>query len=648
MKKLIYDLETDGFLRQTTAIHCGTIYDTETNKSLTYSSRPLEGSAGTIEDMLVELQTADVIIGHNIIKFDNAVIRKLYNIDLTKDKECIDTLICSKLMFPDMMKEDARRLKMPPRLKGRHSLAAWGYRTKSMKDDYDGGWETLSQDMFDYCIQDGVATNAIYQKFVSIGLPPQAALDLENGFADIITRQELYGVKFDVKAAQKLHVELEEAKELSFKLLMEAFPPLPIWTKQADLKVKVKKDGTNSVAYENQLAKGCKYHPVTKEWGYEVVTEFKPTSGHHIVHWIEKLYGKQKWLMTKPTKTQPDGQPRTGSDQIEEMFGDKPWIKPLLEYLKVVKTISQVATGKQAWLALVEPDGRIYGSVDTLGAVTRRCTHSRPNMAQVPAASTKDLVVDGITQLDTKGKAVQIPNEGLAGGFGVECRRLFVAGEGKKIVGCDASGLELRVLAHFMAKYDGGEYGKIILDGDIHTANQKAAGLPTRNNAKTFIYGFLYGAGSAKLGEIVGGDFKAGDKLKKRFLRKLPAIAKLGEAVIAAVKKNRCLKAIDGNPYLIRSEHSALNVLLQGAGALVMKYWLIEYDKQLQKKYTPGVDYEFIANIHDEAQCECREEIAVDVGKIAEKAFLTITDEIGFRIKLEGESKIGSDWYSTH
>jgi len=622
MKRLVWDLETNGLLRQTTKIHCGTIYDLDTDKTYMFSDdENMVGRDGGIGALVRYLSEADTIIGHNIIKFDNMVIQKLYNINLTKTVNCIDTLICSKLMYPDMMKEDARRFAMPPKLKGKHSLAAWGYRTKTMKDDYNGTWDTLNQEMFDYCRQDGVATAAIYRRFLEKGLPPQEAIDLEQGFAHIIARQEAYGVLFDVKEAQKLHVELEEAKETAFKKLMEAFPPLPIWTPVKELKNPLKKDGTPSVAYQKQLDKGCRYHEDTLEWGCYVTTEFKPTSGKHVVYWIEELYGKQKWSMTKPTKSNPDGQPKTGADEIVAMFEDKPWAQPLLHYLEVNKLLSQLATGKQAWLNLVESDNRIYGSVDTLGAVTRRCTHSRPNMAQVPSVTAYK---------------------------GAECRKLFKAKEGYKIVGCDASGLELRVLAHFMAKYDGGTYGKTILEGDIHTANQKAAGLPTRNNAKTFIYGFLYGAGAAKLGEIVGGGFKEGDKLKKRFLRKLPAIAKLGEAVVKAVKANGTLKAIDGNPYLIRSEHSALNVLLQGAGALVMKYWLIEYDRALQAKYKPGLDYEFVLNIHDEAQVECKEEIAEDVGKIAEEAFLTITQQIGFRIRLEGEAKIGSSWYECH
>lgn len=161
---------------------------------------------------------------------------------------------------------------------------------------------------------------------------------------------------------------------------------------------------------------------------------------------------------------------------------------------------------------------------------------------------------------------------------------------------------------------------------------------------------YLYGAGVDKLGSLLGGGAKEGNAMKKKFLRKLPALAKLQEAVQKAVKQRGYLKALDGNKFFIRSEHSALNTLLQGCGALVMKYWLIAYDKALQAKgYKPrGVDYEFVLNVHDEAQCECREGIAEDVAKIAEEAFSTITEQLKFRIKLEGEAKIGNNWCDTH
>lgn len=152
-----------------------------------------------------------------------------------------------------------------------------------------------------------------------------------------------------------------------------------------------------------------------------------------------------------------------------------PECKPLVDYLELLKIIGMLAEGKNGWLKLVGPDGRIHGRVITNGAVTGRCTHNSPNLAQIPAR----------------------------GQYGKHCRALFAAPPGQVMVGADASGLELRMLAHYLAAYDGGAYAKVLLEGDIHTANQHAAGLETRDNAKTFIYAFLYGAGDEKLGSIV-------------------------------------------------------------------------------------------------------------------------------------------------
>src|SRR5690606_28269302 len=195
--------------------------------------------------------------------------------------------------------------------------------------------------------------------------------------------------------------------------------------------------------------------------------------------------------------------------------------------------------------------------VNTIGAVTGRCTHSNPNIAQVP---------------------------GVGSPYGKECRELFCVDEGYKLVGADASGLELRCLAHYMARYDGGAYAKILLEGDIHTENQKAAGLPTRDDAKRFIYSFLYGAGDAKIGQIIGKGEAAGKKLKENFLKRTPALKRLREDVAAAVKKRGYLIGIDGRKLHVRSEHAALNTLLQSAGALLVKQATVNLYRELSRR----------------------------------------------------------------
>jgi len=266
--------------------------------------------------------------------------------------------------------------------------------------------------------------------------------------------------------------------------------------------------------------------------------------------------------------------------------------------------------------------GRIHGQVNTNGAATGRCTHNRPNIAQTPSVGAP---------------------------FGTDCRALFHAPTGYDLVGADLSGLELRCLAHFMAKYDDGAYIDVVLNGDIHSVNQKAAGLPTRNSAKTFIYGFLYGAGPAKIGSIVDGSEKEGRKLINKFMKATPALKQLRDAVGAAVEKNNHLAGLDGRILPVRSPHAALNTLLQGAGALLAKQaTVILYQNLTAKGYKWGEDYAQVAHVHDEVQLIARKEIADDVGKEAVKSFQLAGEHFKFRCEVTGEYKVGSNWANTH
>ncbi len=341
--------------------------------------------------------------------------------------------------------------------------------------------------------------------------------------------------------------------------------------------------------------------------------EFNPGSRHHIAKVLKERYN---W---KPKEFTDAGQPKVDETVLSAL--PYPEIKPLIEYLTVNKRLGQLSDGKKSWLRYVTPEGRIHGYVNTNGAITGRMTHSKPNLAQVPA--------------------VRAP-------YGKECRELFLPTKNYLQIGADASGLELRCLAHYMAKWDNGEYANVILTGDIHSMNQKAAGLPSRDNAKTFIYAFLYGAGDEKIGAIVSKGSKEGRRLKKQFLNKTPAIKKLKEKVEEIVKERGYLKGLDGRQLKIRSAHSALNTLLQSAGAIIMKKALVILDENLQKNYTAGIDYEFIANIHDEFQIEALPQYADTIGKEAVKAIKEAGKYFKFRCPLDGEYKIGKNWAECH
>ena len=282
----------------------------------------------------------------------------------------------------------------------------------------------------------------------------------------------------------------------------------------------------------------------------------------------------------------------------------------VLEYLLLQKRYAQV----NSWLEHVQDNGRVHGRVTTNGAVTGRMTHQSPNMAQVPSVNSE---------------------------YGKECRDCWIVPEGRKLVGVDASGLELRMLAHYMGDE---EFTDVLLRDDIHTRNQLATGLATRPQAKTFIYAFLYGAGDAKIGSIVGGTARDGYALRSRFLRNTPSLETLRERVGQASRKGY-LKGLDGRKLWVRSEHSALNTLLQAAGAIVMKKALILLDDYATQH---GIDYKFVGNVHDEIQSEVATEQAEKFGWLAVECIKAAGISFELRCPLDGEYKVGSTWSETH
>jgi DNA polymerase I-like protein with 3'-5' exonuclease and polymerase domains len=231
----------------------------------------------------------------------------------------------------------------------------------------------------------------------------------------------------------------------------------------------------------------------------------------------------------------------------------------------------------------------------------------------------------------------QIPS--VSSSYGKECRACWTVPKGYKLVGIDASGLELRMLAHYMNDED---YTNEILNGDIHTTNQKLAGLESRNQAKTFIYALLYGAGDAKLGTVAGGGKGVGRNLRKSFIDNLPSFANLKSRIARASGKGY-LKALDGRKLFIRSEHSALNTLLQGAGAIVMKKALVILNDKIK-----DLDAHFVANVHDEWQIEVREDQAEKVGQLGVESIREAGEVLNLNCPLDGEYKIGDDWSETH
>jgi DNA polymerase I-like protein with 3'-5' exonuclease and polymerase domains len=579
MQTIYFDIECNGFYEDVTKVVCIGIHDSATKDTTVYYRND------EINIALELIRLADRVVGHNIVGFDLPVLKKLFPDWPGPQGQVQDTLVLSRLLWPDIKEEDFKKPGFNKALIGSHALKAWGHRLGMDKDLYleenvpDFKTMVYTPQLAEYCAKDVAITMSLHAKEQACidtrSLHGTECLNLEHAFAEVIAEQVRNGFAFDMKKASELYSTLAQVRDAGHRELVDMVPP-------TEVKLKTK----------------TKYIP------------FNPGSRQQIAAALMSM----GW---KPEDYTPTGEPKVDEGVLSTL--QYPIAKKLSEYLMVQKRIGMLAEGDEAWMKVVKPNGRIHGGVNHNGAVTGRCTHRSPNLAQVT---------------------------GVGSPWGKECRELFVAPAGKVLVGVDAQGLELRCLAHYLARWDEGAYGKELLEGDIHTANQQAAGLPSRADAKKFIYAWLYGAGPAKIGSIVGGGAKEGRDLNKRFLAKFPAISKLKAAIDTAVDKRGYLTGLDGRHLPIRSKHSALNTLLQSCGAILMKNATVLMHRYIQQKKIPGVLQ--VAHIHDEVQLEVPEKHADDVAAIAKRAISDSGLTFAFRIRLDGSANIGKNWAETH
>jgi len=623
-RTLFFDIETNAINDWSTysdlhTVHCLSIYDPMIPKMLTFHGE-------SIERGLLELQKADRIVGHNVIDFDIPALKKLYGFSPPLIK-VLDTLVVSRCVFPDLRNDDFGRNGFDKALVGSHSLKAWGHRmgstTKLTYGEEDGAFNSYNEEMRKYCERDVIVTQLLHD-FLFKHKPSKEMIAIEHWFRFVISLQERHGFKFDLDKADLLTAKLMGIRAKLTTDLQNQWKPTEVemkspagWTLQivSDDSVEVIQRKTKNELKQELKSRGLKQTLVkdAKKQGNAVKEiPFNPGSRKQIA---ERLIGLGYEL-----PTENDGVSYKVDESVLRGI-DHPIAEDLLSYLLVQKRLGQLAEGQQAWLKL-QKNGVIHGSVNTNGAVTGRCTHSNPNVAQVPSVRAE---------------------------FGSECRELFTVRNGYKLVGCDASGLELRMLAHYMAFYDGGQYAKIVTEGDVHTVNQQAAGLETRDQAKTFIYALLYGAGDEKIGNIAGGNAQLGQKLKRKFFSSLPALARLQADVQRKVKHGGELIGLDGRILPIRSSHAALNMLLQSAGAVCMKVALIQLFHLLNGlRWQHGREYAFVANIHDEFQAEVVPDKAETFGELAVESIQHAGKQLKLNVRLDGEFKIGNNWAETH
>ena len=621
-KKILFDIETNGL--EGNVIHCIVAKVLGGDTSLFPPDKLQEG--------IDLLSSADVLIGHNIIGFDIPVIKKHFDVTFTNHIE--DTLVLSRLANPI--------------LTGGHSLDNWGYllypndATKRKAEQPDS-WEEYTEEMGQYCIQDVELNADIYYTLLKdLKEFSQESIDLEHAVAKIIKEQEVTGFMLDEKKATLLSSKLKSKMAEIEKQVHETF--LPKWVDDKLIVPKLKKDKTLSKVgltgeEFDKVSRGVTSTDAKNGFGYKCFV--CNTVFPYLEKWIcphhetvgksiqdPKPFMRQKWVEFNlasrkqigeylidfgwnPKKFTPTGQPIVDESTLEKVKGI-PEATLIAEFMMLQKRVAQVTS----WLELSK-DSRVHGFVIPNGARTGRMTHRSPNVAQTPGSHKP---------------------------YGKECRECWAVPQGYKLVGIDASGLELRVLAHYMKDKD---YINEIINTDIHSTNQRLAGLEHRNQAKTFIYALIYGGGDTKLGKTVGGNSKEGAALRSRFYDSLPSLRHLTHSVTRAAQSKHYLKALDRRIIHIRKEKvwTALNTLLQGGGAVVMKVALVLFNRKIKEN---NFDAKFVANIHDEWQLEVLESQAEQIGKLGVDSIIETGKVLEMLCPLDGEYKIGNNWNETH
>jgi DNA polymerase I-like protein with 3'-5' exonuclease and polymerase domains len=614
--RLVLDLESNGLLPAMDTIHCIVLRDLDTGNII--SCADLLGYH-SLEMALDFIREATLIVGHNVIKFDIPAIKKIYpRFQLKSTVQYYDTLVVSRVMCPEMEPVDAAKFSHIPRQYfGRHSLAAWGERlgvskinfkeeSKKDNDEVENVWEKWSPTMQTYCEGDVEVSTRLYEYLSCQQLDPRC-LELEHEFALVMAQQEAFGFPFNEKAAYALVNTLKARRSELEDELQTTFPPIEKerWSEKTGKQLKTE------------------------------VTVFNPASRTQISQRLTAKYPEITFESTEKGKPKVD-------DDVLEILGQKyPEAKLLAEYQLFNKRLGQIAEGKEAWLkhCRIYNDGRIHGEVITNACISGRCSHKRPNMAQVPSV----------------GHA-----------FGAECRALFYAPDDWLLVGADASGLELRALGSWLAYFDDGEYARLVsTEGfDIHTYNAKLFGIydgvgeiskATRDLSKRLIYCILYGGGAKKTGSIISPDesvdtqYKQGKKTIDTFYSNLPAIKKLKDLIEDRITQRGYLTGIDGRRLQIRSKHSALNQLLQSTGAIaVKKATTILYDDLTNEGLVFAKDWGFVAHVHDEYQSLVKPEYVDLYIKLAIDSFRKSGEYFQLKCPLTGEARTGKNWQETH
>lgn len=702
---LVFDVETDGLLPQLTKIHVLHIHEVETGESWTYRNND---KMNNIAKGLKKLSSAKTLVGHNILHFDLKAIEKVYP-DWTFIGTVRDTLPMSRMIFANIKDKDFRLWyagKIEGKFIGLHSLDSWGARLGLHKGDYKkvmeeqglDPWAEWNQEMEDYCVNDVNINVLLWLKLLKEGWDDRPII-FEHTIHDLVGVQEENGFPFDMDGAHVLWEDLESHAQKHEATAKEHYgiwwapekkwivapvfqDPKRAWKKKkyksprqhfgedesravwAEVKVPKATRNAKTLWIKDKKTGGVKLnfsYDVEAPFCPVVCKEFNPASRPQIVDRFTTVY---QW---EPNYEEEDdwtdaGAPRVSDGILRGLIDKIPMAEEIAEIFYYRKRIGQLATGANAWIkkAVWNEDAQMYfihHYCNTGGTVSGRASHVGPNLAQVPKVKKgKTKVLDEITGMMIETEAVL---KGRDGKHGWECRSLFTVPKGWTIVGADQAGIELRCLGAFTYEYDGGSLLEAVLNGDPHTKNQEAAGLPTRDHAKTFIYALIYGAGDIKLGSIVKPNAslaeqkKEGAALRSRFMKGMPGYAVGLKELKREWKRKGYITGMDGRRLYPRAEHSLLNIRLQHDAAILAKAWYILFVEEMERLgFYHGWDGDFamLAWVHDELQVAVRDEHVPFVKHLIVKCAANAADRFGFIFNspVGANADSGKTWADTH
>ncbi len=413
-------------------------------------------------------------------------------------------------------------------------------------------------------------------------------VSLEHRVQEILTQQEIHGWRFDEPAAWQLTSTLRQELSDTEELLRRKHPYV--------------RGGEFTPKRDNRTQGYVKGAPITR------LKEFNPTSRDHISWILQTFYG---WTPTQLTTT---GKPIIDEVILKEIGSEISTM--FLKCLTVTKMLGQISEGANAWLKLCTTNGRLHHHC-SVSTNTHRCAHRNPNLAQVNS--------DEIF------------------------RRLFIPSKGLTMVGADLSGIELRMLAHYLARYDEGRYAKILLEDDIHQVNADKIGI-SRRQVKTVSYAMLYGAGDEKLGHSYDPQLstsaakRKGKEIRSAYVEAIEGLGELLEA-IKKVAEQGSIRSIDGRQIAVDSPHKALNYLLQSGAGVIAKRWMVINQDTIKQT---NICASQLAFVHDELQFECTEEHINDLRTSLVYSATAAGEYYNMRIRIDAEAKHGANWAEVH